>query len=115
MINYVFLMRTVLHLQPQLAPYSQTFIYIVPWDILPDVAATWSVGSHRTLTLEDASPFAPIPTFHHCFPLSYVPKDLLLARYVFIPYDGHRTPLKPPYDGPFHVLFANVKCLYIAH
>ena len=56
-----------------------------------------------------AEAFVPIPTSRHCVPQSYVPKDLRLARYVFIRHDSHRTPLQPPYNGPFRVLEAGAK------
>lgn len=46
---------------------------------------------------------APGP-MHHCFPRSFVPSALRSARFVFLRRDAHRSPLQPPYDGPFRVL-----------
>ena len=79
----------------------------VPGEFLPDAATPWS-ASHRIGPPEGANAFAPVPT-HHCLPQSYVPKDLMSAEYVFIRHDGHRTPLQPPYDGPFRVREAGPK------
>ncbi|XP_059417312.1 uncharacterized protein LOC132152576 [Carassius carassius] len=76
----------------------------IPGEFLPDATAPWSVASHRAASRDIADAFVPIPTSHHGFPRSYVPKDLPSAKYVFICHDGHRTPLQPPYDGPFRAL-----------
>ncbi len=76
----------------------------VPGEFLPDATVPWSADSHRTVAQGIADTFAPVPTSCHCFPQSYVPKDLPSVRYVFIRHDSHRTPLQPPYDGPFRVL-----------
>ncbi|XP_051806513.1 uncharacterized protein LOC127534686 [Acanthochromis polyacanthus] len=46
---------------------------------------------------------APGP-MHHCFPRIFVPTALMSARFVFLRRDAHRSPLQPPYDGPFRVL-----------
>ncbi|XP_056128342.1 uncharacterized protein LOC130106298 [Rhinichthys klamathensis goyatoka] len=81
----------------------------VPGEFLPDATAPWSVASHRAASRDIADAFVPIPTSHHGLPRSYVPKDLPSAKYVFIRHDGHRTPLLPPYDGPFRVLVGGVK------
>ena len=81
----------------------------VPGEFLPDATAPWSATTHRAASRGIAEAFAPIPTSRHCLPRSYVPKDLPSARYVFIRHDSHRTPLQPPYDGPFRVLEAGTK------
>ncbi|KAA0718582.1 hypothetical protein E1301_Tti013162 [Triplophysa tibetana] len=81
----------------------------VPGEFLPDARAQWSVASHRAGSRDIADAFVPIPTSHHGLPKSYVPKDLLSAKYVFIRHDGHCTPLQPPYDGPFRVLVGGSK------
>ena len=81
----------------------------VPGEFLPEAASPWSAYSHRAVSRGVAEAFVPIPTSRHCVPQSYVPKDLRLAKYVFIRHDSHRTPLQPPYDGPFRVLEAGAK------
>ena len=50
---------------------------------------------------------------HHCLPQSYIPKDLMSAKYLFICHDAYRTPLQSLYDGPFHVLEAGPKYFLI--
>ena len=81
----------------------------VPGEFLPDATTPWSAASHRAVSRGVADAFIPIPTSRHCLPQSYVPKDLPSARYVFIRHDSHRTPLQPPYDGPFRVLETGAK------
>ena len=81
----------------------------VPGEFLPEATSPWSADSHRAVSPGVAEAFVPIPTSRHCVPQSYVPKDLLLARYVFIRHDSHRTPLQPPYDGRFRVLEVGAK------
>lgn len=81
----------------------------VPGEFLPDATAPWSASSHRTVSRGVADAFVPVPTTRHCLPQSYVPRDLPAARYVFIRHDSHRSPLQPPYDGPFRVLEAGAK------
>ena len=53
----------------------------VPGEFLPEAASPWSADSHRVVSRGVADAFVPIPTSRHCMPQSYVPKDLLLARY----------------------------------
>ncbi|KAK7930700.1 hypothetical protein WMY93_007095 [Mugilogobius chulae] len=50
--------------------------------------------------------FGPV---HHCVPRSFVPSTLRSARFVFVRRDAHRSPLQPPYDGPFRVLEKRAK------
>uniref|UniRef100_A0AAV2LTK4 Gypsy retrotransposon integrase-like protein 1 n=1 Tax=Knipowitschia caucasica TaxID=637954 RepID=A0AAV2LTK4_KNICA len=56
--------------------------------------------------------FSPVAA-HHCLPRSFIPKDLMAAKYVFIRHDAHRSPLQAPYDGPFRVLEAGHKSFLI--
>ena len=39
----------------------------------------------------------------------YVPRDLLTAKYVFVRHDSYRSPLSPPYKGPYLVLARKAK------
>lgn len=84
----------------------------VPGEFLPGATAPGSVPAHRPVFRDAASAFAPVPA-HHCLPRSYVPKDLMMAKYVFIRHDAHRSPLQPPYDGPFRVLEAGSKSFVV--
>ena len=81
----------------------------VPGEFLPEATTPWSPASHLSAARGAAGAFAPVPTSRHCLPQTYVPKDLPSARYVFIRHDSHRSPLQPPYDGPFRVLEAGEK------
>lgn len=58
--------------------------------------------------------FSPLPTSHHGIPSSpSVPQSLRDARFVFIRHDGHRGPLRRPYDGPFRVVASGDKTFRI--
>ncbi|XP_023816875.1 uncharacterized protein LOC105357974 [Oryzias latipes] len=57
-------------------------------------------------------PSAPGPV-HHCVPRSFMPSSLQSAQFVFVRHDGHRSPLHPPYDGPFRVLEKGDKCFVL--
>ncbi|CAI5688936.1 unnamed protein product [Oreochromis niloticus] len=47
----------------------------------------------------------PVPgPVHHCLPDTFVPRSLNSARFIFVRHDAHRTPLRPPYNGPYRVL-----------
>ncbi|GFR95254.1 Pol polyprotein [Elysia marginata] len=57
---------------------------------------------------------SPLPTSHHGLPSSSsVPQALRDAQFVFIRHDGHRGPLRRPYDGPFRVLASGDKTFRI--
>ena len=69
----------------------------LPWSPL----TTWKVfSSERRLA---------VPTSAHNNLKTFIPGDLLVAKYVFIRHDAHRNPLQRPYDGPFKVLESGVK------
>lgn len=50
------------------------------------------------------SSLQPLPTSHHNKSTVFVHKDLKTCSHVFVRNDAVRTPLQPPYDGPFEVL-----------
>ena len=85
----------------------------VPGDFIPKTTAPWSAASQRTSLLDSARTFVPVPATQHGTPVSQVPTDLRSAHYVFIRHDAHRTPLQPPYDGPFRVLEKGAKHLVV--
>ncbi|XP_061915612.1 uncharacterized protein LOC133657845 [Entelurus aequoreus] len=69
----------------------------VPGEFLPEGCTP------RPFPFLSRGSLAPGP-IHHCFPKSFVPSELKSARFVFVRHDAHRSPLQPPYDGPFRVL-----------
>ena len=84
----------------------------VPGEFLADASTPWSASAHRPTFRDAAMVFKPVPA-HHCLPQSYIPKDLMSAGYVFVRHDAHRSPLQPPYDGPFRVLEAGPKSFVV--
>ena len=85
----------------------------VPGDLIPKSTEPWSASAQRASLLDGARAFAPVPTTQHGIPASRVPTGLQSAGYVFIRHDGHRAPLRPPYDGPFRVVEAGPKSLVV--
>lgn len=81
----------------------------VPGEFLPEGSAPSFPAARQDPA---GSVFSPGP-IHHCFPRSFVPSDLATARFVFVRHDAHRSPLQPPYDGPFRVLEAGAKCFVL--
>lgn len=77
----------------------------VPVEFLPRVSASWPATVTHPAFREAVRVFTLVPV-HHCLPQSYVPKDLLSARFVFICHDAHRSLFWPSCDGPSHVLEA---------
>ena len=56
--------------------------------------------------------FRPVTPAIHQFGTPPTPTNLQNSKFVFICCDGHRPPLQPPYEGPFHLLRAGPKyCL----
>ncbi|KAJ8401807.1 hypothetical protein AAFF_G00377780 [Aldrovandia affinis] len=76
----------------------------VPGDFIPEPTTPWVVSSQRPALLNKANAFKPVPTSQHGLPRAWIPTDLSTAQYVFIRHNAHRSPLKPPYDGPFRVM-----------
>lgn len=58
---------------------------------------------------DNVAELRPVPPVHHSPPTTSVPTSLSLAKFVFIRHDSHKSPLQPPYDGPFRVLAAGDK------
>ena len=52
---------------------------------------------------------APMPVEHHRRPTSHVPRELSLAKFVFVRIDAVKKPLVRPYEGPFPVKEAGEK------
>ena len=53
---------------------------------------------------DNVADLRPVPPVHHASPTTSSPTSLFSAKFVFIRHDGHKSPLQPRYDGPFHVL-----------
>ncbi|KAK7877067.1 hypothetical protein WMY93_032222 [Mugilogobius chulae] len=85
----------------------------VPGEFLSGFSRSAADTRSRSIPLGEARVFAPVAA-HHCLPQSYVPKDLMSAKYVFIRHDAHRSPLQPPYDGPFRVLESGPKDFWLS-
>ncbi|KAK7901478.1 hypothetical protein WMY93_018247 [Mugilogobius chulae] len=84
----------------------------VPGEFL---ACTTGPGSGEASSAAEwggAKVFAPVAA-HHCLPQFYVPSDLRSAKFVFVRHDAHRSPLQPPYDGPFRVLESGHKTFVV--
>ena len=54
--------------------------------------------------LDNVADLRPVPPVHHASPTTSSPTTLFSAKFIFICHDGHKSPLQPCYDGPFHVL-----------
>ncbi|KAL7842149.1 hypothetical protein SRHO_G00238380 [Serrasalmus rhombeus] len=76
----------------------------VPGDFVPSATTPWPATLQRSSLLDNAWLFTPLPTSCHSLPSSHVPSGLQSAGFVFIRVDGHHGPLRPPYEGPFHVV-----------
>lgn len=46
----------------------------------------------------------PVPAKHHSHPKVFIQKQLSDCTHVFVRNDAVRTPLQPPYDGPYEIL-----------
>ncbi|TWW75360.1 hypothetical protein D4764_13G0000220 [Takifugu flavidus] len=78
----------------------------VPGEFLLESAPPCNFPARSSFSAGPA--LVPSPVLH-CFPQSFVPTDLATARFVFVRHDAHRSPLRPPYDGPFRVLETGAK------
>ena len=69
----------------------------LPWSLL----TTWKVFPSERRLVD--------PTSAHNNLTTFIPSDLLAAKYMFIRHDAHRNPLQRQYDGPFNVIESGVK------
>lgn len=53
---------------------------------------------------EEIRKIQPVPASHHVKKSVFIHKDLFTSSHVFIRDDSVRTPLQPPYNGPYQVL-----------
>ena len=84
----------------------------IPGEFLSSVPCLGPSVTGRSGLQREARVFSPVAA-HHCFPQSYIPKDVMLAKYIFIRHEAHRSPLQSPFDGPFCVLEAGLKSFLI--
>ena len=68
-----------------------------------------SPGSFADQLRQHMAQLRPSPVITHGQRAFHVPCDLQSATHVFVRHDAHRSPLKPPYDGPFCVLTRSAK------
>ena len=76
----------------------------VPGDFIAPAQGTRMPASILPQLRDTVSKFIPIPTSCHGSPNISMPSNLQNSDYVFIRRDGKHSPLKSPYEGPFHVL-----------
>ena len=81
----------------------------LPGDFVPDPTERWDAARQRAGLYADARLFAPLPTSHQDTLQPRVPPELGCVSYVFVHWDAHRNPLRPPYDGPYRVMESGEK------
>ena len=60
---------------------------------------------------DNVSHLQPVPPVHHGSPSTSSPTSLSLTKFAFIHHNGHKSPLRPHYDGSFHALASGDKFL----
>ncbi|XP_061568530.1 LOW QUALITY PROTEIN: uncharacterized protein K02A2.6-like [Cololabis saira] len=78
----------------------------VPGEFLPESSAP---QIHPASGPFASNSFLTPGPIHHCFPRTFIPSELKSAQFFFVRHDAHRSPLRPPYDGPFRVLEREAK------
>ena len=85
----------------------------VPGDFVPNLTTHSDHHTHLQRLREQVRSIAPVPTSRHGTTGGSVPRDLNLAKFVFIRRDAHRWPLQRPYEGPFKVIQPGPKTFLI--
>ena len=85
----------------------------VPGDFVPNSIVHSDHRAHLQRLREQVRSIAPIPTSRHGTTCGSVPRDLQLAKFVFIRRDAHRWPLQRPYEGPFKVIQPGLKTFLV--
>ena len=62
---------------------------------------------------DNVAELRPVPPMHHISPTTSILPSLSSAKFVFIRHDSHKSPLQPPYIGPFRVLATGDKSFTI--
>ena len=75
----------------------------VPGDFIPG-RSLHSDDLMLTRLRNQVHSLVPVPTSQHGTAHTSVPRNLQLAKFVFVRRDAHRTPLQRPYYGPFKVI-----------
>lgn len=78
--------------------YGETLV--VPGEFFPDNSSTSNLDHLRRI----AGKFTPCKQTYKPTDHRYVAPDLLTSKYVFLRTDAHKSPLTPPYSGPYEVI-----------
>lgn len=77
----------------------------VPGDFVsPQSNLSVETEAHLRRLRETVRALAPVPMSRHGTRRTHMPPALKDSKFVFIRRDGYKTPLTPPYEGPFEVL-----------
>lgn len=77
---------------------------VVPGEFFPQQISNSDHSAELQAARWSAKQFAPCHPTRHNQRDTYIPADLLTAKYVFIRQDLVKPPLSPPYKGPYLVL-----------
>ena len=73
---------------------------VVLGEFFPDTSCNEDVTRLRRIVRK----FAPCKQTYRPSGRHYVPRDLYKTKYVFLRTDAHKSPLTPPYSGPYEVI-----------
>ena len=77
---------------------------IVPGDFVARADTTWHPNDQLRSLWDFAQSFEPVPTSTHGTPPVSIPRNLHIAKFVFIRQDAQKNPFQRPYEGPFKVI-----------
>jgi cleavage and polyadenylation specificity factor subunit 1 len=76
----------------------------VPGEFLGGCSSDELPTQHLKRLRETIQGLVPLPMRTRSKKSSFIPQSLKLAKFVFVRKDGYKTPLQPPYLGPFRVI-----------